>query len=159
MNLRGHTGGHTPAHTQRRAGSEGQSLVEFTVVSLMLCLLTLAVFEIGRMVLVYNSVANAARAGARYAIVHGSSRSAGAGSSNASGPSNNPPQVLTVIDNFASAGLLTTSRLVITVAYPGASNAPGQLVNVTVVYPYDPLTTWLPFRVNLGSTTQGVIAF
>ena len=113
----------------------------------------------GRMILVYTTVANSARAGARYAIVHGSSRGAGSGSTNASGPSSNPAQVLTVVKDFASAGMLTTSKLVITVAYPGSSNAPGQLVNVTVSYPYDPLTTWLPLRVNLGSTTQGIIAF
>ena len=125
----------------------------------MLSMMVLGVVEMGRMVLVYTTVANAARAGARYAIVHGSSRVAGAGSTNASGPSSNPAQVLTVVTNFARAGMLTTSRLVITVAYPGSSNAPGQLVNVTVKYPYDPLTTWLPLRVNLGSTTQGVIAF
>jgi Flp pilus assembly protein TadG len=133
--------------------------VEFSLVGFMLSIMVLAVFEMGRMVLVYTTIANAARAGARYAIVHGSSRVAGAGSTNASGPSNNPAQVLTVVTDFAGAGMLTTSRLVITVAYPGSSNAPGQLVNVTVKYPYDPLTTWLPLRVNLGSTTQGVIAF
>lgn len=144
---------------RRPVRSAGQSLVEFSFVTFMLCIMVLGVFEMGRVVLVYTTVANAARAGARYAMVHGSSRAAGAGSTNASGPSSNPAQVLTVIKNFASAGLLTTSRLVITVAYPGASNAPGQLVNVTVKYPYDPLTTWLPLRVNLGSTTQGVIAF
>jgi Flp pilus assembly protein TadG len=145
--------------TRRRARSAGQSLVEFSIVSFMLYMLVLAVFEMGRVVLVYTTVANAARAGVRYATVHGSSRAAGAGSNNASGPSNNPAQVLTVVKDFASAGLLTTSRLVITVAYPGASNAPGQLIDVTVLYPYDPLTRWLPFRVNLGSTTEGVIAF
>jgi len=144
---------------RRPVRSAGQSLVEFSFVTFMLCIMVLGVFEMGRVVLVYTTVANAARAGARYAMVHGSSRAAGAGSTNASGPSSNPAQVLTVIKNFASAGLLTTSRLVITVAYPGASNAPGQLVNVTVKYPYDPLTTWLPLRVNLGSTTQEVIAF
>ena len=142
-----------------RVYSAGQSLVEFSLVSFMLCMLVLGVFEMGRVVLVYTTVANAARAGARYATVHGSSRAAGAGSANASGPSSNPAQVVTVVKNFASAGLLTTSRLVITVAYPGASNAPGQLVNVTVKYPYDPLSRWLPFQVNLGSTTQEVIVF
>ena len=157
MSARGTTVGRSKIG--RRARSAGQSLVEFSLVTFMLSVLVLAVVEMGRMVLVYTTVANAARAGARYAIVHGSSRAAGTGSSNASGPSNNPAQVLTVVADFASAGLLTTSRLVITVAYPGASNAPGQLVNVTVSYPYDPLTTWLPLRVNLGSTTQGVIAF
>ena len=148
-----------PGHLSRRARSRGQALAEFSIVSLMVCILALAVSEMGRVILVYTTVANAARAGMRFAAVHGSSRASGAGSSNASGPSGNPPQVLAVVNDFASAGLLTTSRLVITVSYPGGSNAPGQPVNVTVSYPYDPLTTWLPFRVSLGSTTQGMIAF
>ena len=52
----------------------------------MLCIVTLSVVEMGRMVLVYNTVANAAGTGARYAIVHGSSRAAGGGATNASGP-------------------------------------------------------------------------
>ena len=111
------------------------------------------------MVLVYVTVANAARAAARYAIVHGSSRASGAGTTNASGPANNPAQVVTVVKNFASPGVLSTGRLVITINYPNGSNAPGQPVNVTVVYPYDPLTTWLPLNVRLGSTSQGVIVF
>lgn len=111
------------------------------------------------MVLVYTTVANAARAGARYATVHGSSRTAGAALTNASGPAANPSQVLTMIKNFASAGPLTASRLIISVSYPGASNAPGQLVTISVIYPYDPLTTYLPWTVRLGTTTQGVITF
>lgn len=144
---------------QKQTRSTGQSLVEFSIVSFTLCIMFLAVVEMARMILVYTAVANAARAGARYATVHGSSRATGSGTSNASGPSNNPAQVVTVIDNFASAGALTLSRLVITVNYPGSSNAPGQLVTVTVVYPYDPLTSYIPFSVRLGSTTQGVISF
>ena len=147
------------APTGGRIHSCGQALVEFSIVSLMLCLLVFAVIEMGRMVLVYATVANAARVGARYATVHGSSRSSGAGSANASGPAANPAQVVTVVKNFASAGLLTTSRLTIDVTYPGASNLPGQRVDVKVVYPYDPLTTWLPFHVRLGSTSEGVIVF
>jgi Flp pilus assembly protein TadG len=139
--------------------SAGQSLVEFSLVCVMLCLIMLSVLEVGRMVLVYTSVANAARAGARYATVHGSSRTAGAALTNASGPAANPAQVLTVIKNFASTGALTASRLIITVSYPGSSNAPGQLVTVTVIYPYDPLTTYLHWTARLGSTTQGVITF
>lgn len=139
--------------------SAGQSMVEFSLVCSMLGILALAVVETGRLTLVYTSVANAARAGARYAVVHGGSRAAGAGTSNASGPGSNPAQVVSVIKDFASAGPLNTSRLVISVTYPGGSNTPGQLVSVTVKYPYDPLTTWLPWQVTLGSTTEGVIAF
>lgn len=137
----------------------GQGLVEFSVVALMLVVVLLFVVEMGRMLLVYTTVANAARAGVRYAIVHGSTRAVGTTVYSASGPGNNPAQVVTVIDNFASAGLLTTSRLVVAVSYPGASNAPGQLVTISVVYPYDPLTNYFSKTLRLGSTTQGVIVF
>ncbi len=116
------------------------------------------VVEISRVVLVYTTVANAARAGARYAVVHGSNRTGG-GVDGPSGPGNNPPQVVTVIKNFASAGLLNTSRLIITVNYPGGSNLPGQPLSVTVIYPYDPLTSYFPLRVRLGSETQAVILY
>jgi hypothetical protein len=136
----------------------GQTLVEFSLVTFLTIILLLAVVEISRMVLVYTTVANAARAGARYAVVHGSDRTGG-GADGPSGPGNNPTEVVTVIKNFASAGLLTTSNLIITVNYPGASNLPGQLLSVTVIYPYDPFTSYFPLRVRLGSVTQGVILY
>ena len=110
------------------------------------------------MALVYTTVANAARAGARYSIVHGGTRT-GSGVDGPSGPAPNPAEVVTVIKNFASGGLLTTGNLIIAVNYPGASNAPGQQVSVSVIYPYDPLTTYFPLRVRLCSVSQGVIAF
>jgi Flp pilus assembly protein TadG len=136
----------------------GQTLLEFSIVALLSVILLLSIVEISRMALVYTTIANAARAGARYSIVHGGTRT-GSGVDGPSGPAPNPTQVVTVIRNFASAGLLTTANLIVTVNYPGASNAPGQLVSVTVIYPYDPLTTYFPLRVRLGSMSQGVIAF
>jgi len=139
-----------------RAG--GQTLVEFALVAFLAVILLLSVVEIGRIALVYTTVANAARAGARYAIVHGATRT-GSGVDGPSGPAGNPPEVVTVVRNFASAGLLAAGNLIITVNYPGASNAPGQPVSVTVIYPYDPLTTYFPLQVRLGSMSQGVIAF
>jgi len=144
--------------SEGRRRASGQVLVEFAVVAFLSLILLLSIVEISRMTLVYTTVANAARAGARYAIVHGGTRT-GSGVDGPSGPAQNPAQVVTVVRNFASAGLLSTGNLVITVNYPGASNAPGQLVSVTVVYPYDPLTTYFPLRVRLGSTSQGVVAF
>ncbi len=142
----------------RRERNRGQTLVEFSLVALLSVILLLSIVEISRMALVYTTIANAARAGARYSIVHGGTRT-GSGVDGPSGPAPNPPQVLTVIQNFASAGLLSTGNLSISVTYPGASNAPGQMVSVTVIYPYDPLTSYFPFRVRLGSMSQGVIAF
>ena len=141
------------------AGRAGQTMVEFSVVAVLTAIMLLFVVEIGRTVLVYTTVANAARAGVRYAVVHGSSRSAGATVDSASGPGNNPAQVVKVVKNFASGGLLTPSRLVVTVTYPGGSNAPGQYVTVSAVYPYDPLTTYFSKTLRLGSASQGIIVF
>jgi Flp pilus assembly protein TadG len=143
---------------RRCCGRGGQTLVEFSLVTFLTIILLLAVVEISRMVLVYTTVANAARAGARYAVVHGSDRTGG-GADGPSGPGNNPAEVVTVIKDFASAGLLTTSNLIVTVSYPGGSNLPGQLLSVTVIYPYDPFTSYFPLRVRLGSVTQGVILY
>jgi Flp pilus assembly protein TadG len=134
-------------------------MVEFSVVAVLTAIVLLFVVEIGRAVLVYTTVANAARAGVRYAVVHGSSRATGSTVDSASGPGSNPAQVVTVVKNFASAGLLTTSLLVVTVTYPGGSNAPGQYVKVSAVYPYDPLTTYFSKTLRLGSASQGIIAF
>jgi Flp pilus assembly protein TadG len=142
----------------RQTATRGQTLVEFSLVAFLSVMLLLSIVEISRMALVYTTVANAARAGVRYSIVHGGTRT-GTGVDGPSGPAQNPSQVLTVIKNFASAGLLTTASLIITVNYAGASNAPGQPVSVTVIYPYDPLTAYFPLRVRLGSVSPGVIAF
>ena len=147
------------AATSGLAGRRGQTLVEFSVVAVLTVIMLLFVVEMGRMLLVYTTVANAARAGVRYAVVHGSTRTAGSTVDSAAGPGADPTQVVTVVKNFASGGLLTTSLLVVHVTYPGASNAPGQLVTITAVYPYDPLTTYFSKTLRLGSYSQGVIAF
>jgi len=136
----------------------GQSTVEFSAVTVLTLVLMLMVLEFGRMVLVYNTIANAARSGARYACVHGATRT-GNGVTGPSGPAGNPSQVVAVIKDFAASGLLSTGNLIISVTYPGGSNAPGQTVSVSVIYPYDAFVTWFPVRPRLGSATQGVISF
>jgi Flp pilus assembly protein TadG len=137
----------------------GQSLVEFSLTAFLTSITMLFVLEIGRMLLVYTAIADAAREGVRYAIVHGSSRAIGSAQNDASGPSSNPAQVVTVVDNFAGTGALTIGRLIVNVTYPGSSNAPGQTVNVSIVYPYDPLVTYFPATLRLGSASQGVIQY
>jgi Flp pilus assembly protein TadG len=141
------------------APRSGQTLLEFSVSAFLTAMVLLFVVETGRMLLVYAAVANAAREGVRYAMVHGSSRATGSAQDDASGPSGNPAQVLTVIHNFAGIAPLTIGLLVVNVTYPGSSNAPGQTVNVSVVYPYNPLITYFPSTIRLGSSSQGVIQF
>src|SRR5216683_4963285 len=104
---------------QRLRADRGSTMVEFSLVGFMFIIVLLGIVEMGRMVLVYTTVANAARTGARYAIVHGGTRT-GPGATGVNGPSGpgNTTQVKTVVQNFASAGLLDTSKLTISVAYP-----------------------------------------
>jgi hypothetical protein len=52
-----------------RHRTRGQGLVEFALVFPIMMLLLIAVFDMGRLVFAYNDITNAARSGARVAIV------------------------------------------------------------------------------------------
>jgi Flp pilus assembly protein TadG len=54
----------------RRHGSRGQTLVEFTITSSLMLLLLFAIIDFGRALFEYNQLAQAARLGARWAIVN-----------------------------------------------------------------------------------------
>ncbi len=140
----------------RRGTERGSALVEFALVALQLCIAMFGVVEFGRMVLVTTTVANAARTGIRYAVVHGGTRT-GTGVDGPSGPGSTA-EIETNIRRYAGVGLLDTSQLVLDITYPDGNNSPGSRVQVTVRYPYNPFTV-LPLHLNLGSTTQGVICF
>jgi Flp pilus assembly protein TadG len=129
------------------ANDDGQTLVEFALISVMLVMLLLAVFEIGRMMLVYTTVANATRAGARYWIVHGSDNPA------------TTTDIQTVVKNLLSAAPLDPTRATISVPTPACNN-PGCVITVTTTYPYDPLIGYYSWAtINLSSTSEGVITF
>jgi Flp pilus assembly protein TadG len=150
---------------------EGSSLVEFALSAFMLVMVLLGVVEMGRMILVYTTIANAARTGARYAIVHGGERTA----SGVDGPSGagSVTQVQTVVQNFASAGLISLPANAITVSYPQAGtttvpgscgvagNAAGCTVTVAVSYAFNPLLGYYNsmLSMRLNSTSEGVITF
>lgn len=138
----------------RLKNTQGTTLVEFSFVAFMLIIVILGVVEMGRMVLVYTTIANSARAGARYAIVHGGDLTSGASGAG------NDANVKTVVKNFAGAGLMSLSDSNITVTY-APSNLAGSTVTVKVVYTYDPLIPFFNTLLNvpLGSTSQGVITF
>ncbi len=58
----------------RRHGraADGQGLVEFALIFPILALLVFGLVDFGRAIFIYSAVQDAAREGARYAIVHGS---------------------------------------------------------------------------------------
>ncbi len=56
---------------RHRNKTRGQALVEFTFVGIPVVFLLISVFEISRGMWIYQTLAYAAKAGVRYAIVHG----------------------------------------------------------------------------------------
>jgi Flp pilus assembly protein TadG len=138
----------TPRSPKRLRNSRGQSLVEFSLSSIALVLVgVFGVFEMSRMLLVFTTVANAARAGSRYAIVHGADSPA------------TTAEIQTVVQNYLSAAPMNTGSAVIAVT--GAGGAKGSIASVKVTYPYDP---WVGYyikylSINISSTSEGVITW
>jgi Flp pilus assembly protein TadG len=141
----------------------GSSLIEFALVCFLLVMVLLGVFEISRMVLVYNDVTNAAAEGVRYAAVHGRSQTSAS-------------QVQTVVRSYLGSAPMTSSNATVNACFASAYNtctanacssrtagltsAPiGSYVTVCVIYQYDPFTTYFPLSVNLGSQSQGVVLY
>jgi Flp pilus assembly protein TadG len=67
------------ARMTRRRRSVGQAMVEFALVAPLFFFLLFAIIDFGRYVYYVQILNNAAREGARYAIVHGSSSLAPSG--------------------------------------------------------------------------------
>ena len=143
----------------RLGDNRGQNLVEFAVCVVLTLALLFAVVEFGRMMLVYNTIANAARVGVRYAMVNGSDTST------------TTSTITAVVNNYLSAAPIVTGAgsgaATVSVNYPGytalacasGGTSPGCPVEVTVSYVYQPMLTYFKFSVTLSSQSQGVITF
>jgi Flp pilus assembly protein TadG len=142
--------------TGRLPRSEGATLVEFSMVVFLFIIVLLGVVEMGRMVLVYTALNDAARAGVRYAIVHGSDSSAQVAACNPC-----TDGLATTVQNFASTGLVHGSNVTTVLTLPDSATKPGSRVDVTVSYTYDPLVSYFSSKLNvsMGATSEGVIVF
>src|SRR6185437_9978745 len=99
----------------------GQSMVEFALVLTFIFLLFISMIQVILLMHAYNTLADAAKEGVRYAIVHGT------GNSNCSGPSTSSTcsspdaspytNVQTVVTNFASLSMQGVTASDVTVEY------------------------------------------
>ncbi len=104
----------------RQTPQAGQAIVEFMLVTVFLLVLFVSVLQMILLMHAYNTLADAAKEGIRYQIVHGT------GNSNCSGPSKTGTSNVIVDYNPNSANV------------GGACNRPGCLVRVTVRHTYQP---------------------
>jgi Flp pilus assembly protein TadG len=137
----------------RRGGSGGQALAEFALVAPIFFLVLFGIIDFGRYVYYVQILNNAAREGARYAIVHGSNSLNPSGPP-ASGTTSSDPtgtKVVAVVQNFAVGVIGDTSVLTITpqwLAQPSCSspgtNARENCVKVQVTYQFHSVIPVVP---------------
>ena len=119
-----------PCRKRRRRGCRGATMVEFSLFFIIFLLLAVGITEFGRGVWTYVTLSHAARAGGRYAIVHGAS--------------NPVPDGSLTVPQFVKKNAvgLDGATLNVAVTYdsgtPGdsAPNVQGNVVQVQVQYPF-----------------------
>jgi Flp pilus assembly protein TadG len=105
----------------------GTSVTELAVVLPIVLVFVFGAIDFAQVMFAYSTVSEAARAGARYAIVHG------AASSLPAGPTANDANVQAVARFYAFG--LNSSNVTVTSTWSLSTNAVGSPVNVTASYP------------------------
>jgi Flp pilus assembly protein TadG len=124
----------------------GSTILEFAIIGLLVLTIMFGVIESARLMLAYSSLAEATRLGARYAIVHG-----------ASGPADNPADVVAVITKLTSdAGLRGAQPPV--VHYPNGNSNVGSPVEITATYTFTP-ASFIPLNLTVSSKTRAMICY
>jgi Flp pilus assembly protein TadG len=133
------------------AQRRGVTMLETAIVAPLVLILLLAMMDLGLAVFANNTLAEAARAGTRYATVHGLRAVSPAG------PSSDNANVEAAVRDY-SPGILP-ARLVVHSSWPDGNNAPGSRVTVTVTYTYNlGVSSLLGFRtLSLSSSSTMVI--
>jgi len=134
--------------TRRARRSRGQALVEFAMVAPLFFLLLFGIIEGARFILYYQTLNNATREGARYAIVHGSNSNCPSGpmppGETAPGGCYDPTgaNVEQAVKD-AAFGLLG-SAVIVTPTWGATGNARDSDVTVSAAYTYTTLIPLVP---------------
>ncbi len=143
----------------------GQALTEFALIVPLLVIVFIGVIEFGRFVLAYETLNNATREGARYAIVHGgdsvcpSGPMPGGGTSPSSCADQSCTNVINRVVQYGFTLRLVASQVAITYGdracgtAGNGDNARGSSVTVTTNYTFSTIlpVPLLHYRLSLGS--------
>lgn len=144
--------------SRRLQREEGQAQVEFALSIMVVLFVVFFAWELLMAMYTASVMADAAKEGVRYAIVHGSNSSLCSGP-NPSNPCASDPagaEVVNTVKTYAKASLHNTSAITVTVTYPDGNNDPPSRVAVTVTYSYVPYIN-LPFTPTLTTKAAGRI--
>ncbi len=131
--------------SKRQWVRRGQAMVEFALVIPIFLVVLLGIIETGRFIFNYEVLNNAAREGARYAIVHGSNSSCPSGPMPAYlGENWCDPSGAKVLERVRTSAYGIDGTLVTTTVEWDPSNARESTVRVTATYTYSTLVPLLP---------------
>jgi Flp pilus assembly protein TadG len=136
-----------------RASTRGQATVEFALVVVLLIVVILSMLELILLMHTYNTLADAAKEGVRYAEVHGTRNSKPSGPTcpcadidGPAAPAGTVPGYGSgygVVKTYAQYSMHNISGMTVTVSYPDTANPPANIapnrVQVVVAYPFNPL--------------------
>lgn len=127
-------------------GARGSTLVEFALTIVFVLVLVFYAWEVIMMVYTYNVMADAAKAGVRYAIVHGTGNTVLCTAPCTGACGTRTACVQNVVQDYARYSFHDISHITITVTYPDGSAQPPNRVRVVVAYPYQPYLSlgWTP---------------
>lgn len=135
-------------------------MIEFILAVVFVFIMLLWTVELTSLVYTYTVMAEAAKEGVRYAIVHGAQNSSPSGppTGTTKDCTTNISDVQTQVKNRAAASFHDVSGMIVNVCYLGGNNQSPNQVQVTINYPYKPIfgsLGWSPPTINAAS--QGVI--
>ena len=147
----------------KKRGESGQSLVEFALSILFVLVLVFGIIELTVFVYTYNVLADAAKEGVRYAVVHGT----GVGAANCSGPGglgvtctdSTGTNVQATVSRYTTLSLHDSTAMTVTPTYPDSSSVAPSRVRVTIAYNYQPIFGFGLSSVTVNAAAEGRIAF
>jgi Flp pilus assembly protein TadG len=165
----------THRHFRNRYQCEsGQTLIEFAFVVIFWMIMIIAILEMVLFMHTYNVLADAAKEGVRYAIVHGANNPQGLAPPctvatcpdllGPAAPAGTVPgynSTYGVVKTYAGLSMHDVSAMTVTVTYPdgtaATSNKTPNRVQVTVTYPYSPFFGLGWPKVNVYAAAEGRI--
>jgi len=146
--------------TSSKKRQAGQAAAEFALVIVFLMMFLLGFIEITALLYTYSVLADSAKEGVRYGVVHGTLSTTCNGPGVAGVPCDGGAAgVKAAVSTYATGSLNNTAGMTVTPTYPDGTSKPSSRVRVVVSYPYQPLfgLGWPTVTVNAAS--EGRIAF
>ena len=150
-----------------RSGTRGATMVEFVMTFLVITFVLFLLFELSLWIYTYNVMADAAKAGVRYAIVHGSNNTTPSGPSSCPSPCTLPTSCTTDSANvtavrdevvkWAQFSVYSTASISVTVCYLDGTNKAPNRVQVKISNPTTAFFSNLWSAPPVTATAQGRI--